>query len=146
MVAGVARIQFALKFVMFHILFVTVVSKYLNLRIFSKHLLVIFMLCFCYAFWYGNINIYLVSYVFISKSWRPRGWSSSPGKVKHFSFPIVSRLVLESSKPPIQWVTRASSPVVKLPNREAKHLPPTSEEVKKIWIYTSPPPQYIFMA
>jgi hypothetical protein len=31
------------------------------------------------------------------------------------------------------------------PRRESDHLPPTSAEVKKIWIYTSAPP-YAFMA
>jgi hypothetical protein len=34
---------------------------------------------------------------------------------------------------------------VKRPGHEADHLPPTSAEVKKMWIYTSTPP-YAFMA
>jgi hypothetical protein len=34
---------------------------------------------------------------------------------------------------------------VKRPGREAEHSPPTSAEVKKMWIYTSTPP-YAFMA
>jgi hypothetical protein len=34
---------------------------------------------------------------------------------------------------------------VKRPGREADHSPPTSAEVKKMWIYTSTPP-YAFMA
>jgi hypothetical protein len=34
---------------------------------------------------------------------------------------------------------------VKRPRREADHSPPTSAEVKKTWIYTSPP-LYAFMA
>jgi hypothetical protein len=34
---------------------------------------------------------------------------------------------------------------VKWPEREADRAPPTSAEVKKIWIYTSTP-QYVFMA
>jgi hypothetical protein len=34
---------------------------------------------------------------------------------------------------------------VKRPVREAEHSPPTSAEVKKIWAYTSTPPN-VFMA
>jgi hypothetical protein len=33
---------------------------------------------------------------------------------------------------------------VKRPGREADHSPPTSTEVKKMWVYTSTPP-YVFM-
>jgi hypothetical protein len=36
-------------------------------------------------------------------------------------------------------------PGVKRPGREAHHLPPTSAEVKKTWIYTATLP-YVFMA
>jgi hypothetical protein len=36
-------------------------------------------------------------------------------------------------------------PGVKRQGREADHSPPTSAEVKKMWIYTSTPP-YVFMA
>jgi hypothetical protein len=39
---------------------------------------------------------------------------------------------------------RGSFPGVKRPRREADHSPPTSAEVKKIWIYISTPP-YAFM-
>jgi hypothetical protein len=42
-------------------------------------------------------------------------------------------------------VPGALSPRVKRPRREADHLPPTSAEVKKTWMYTSNPP-YVFMA
>jgi hypothetical protein len=45
-----------------------------------------------------------------------------------------------STQPPIQWV-----PGVKRQGREADHSPPTSAEVKKMWIYASTPP-YAFMA
>jgi hypothetical protein len=55
-----------------------------------------------------------------------------------------SRLALGSTQPPIQWVPGALSPGVKRPGREADHSPPTSAEVKKMWIYTSTPP-YTFM-
>jgi hypothetical protein len=41
--------------------------------------------------------------------------------------------------------TGGSFPAVKRPGREADHSPPTSAEVKKMWIYTSTPP-YAFMA
>jgi hypothetical protein len=41
--------------------------------------------------------------------------------------------------------TGGSFPGVKRPVREADHSPPTSAEVKKMWIYTSTPP-YAFMA
>jgi hypothetical protein len=41
--------------------------------------------------------------------------------------------------------TGGSFPGVKQQGREADHSPPTSAEVKKIWIYTSTPP-YVFMA
>jgi hypothetical protein len=44
-----------------------------------------------------------------------------------------------------QCVSRALSSGVKRLGCEADHSPPTSAEVKKIWIYTSTPP-YAFMA
>jgi hypothetical protein len=42
--------------------------------------------------------------------------------------------------PHIQRVPGALSPVVKGPGREAEHSPPTSTDVKKMWLYTSTPP------
>jgi hypothetical protein len=68
------------------------------------------------------------------------GGSSSPGRVKNFHFSIASRPALGSTQPPLKWV-----PGVKREGREADHSPPTSAEVKKMWIYTSTPP-YVFMA
>jgi hypothetical protein len=65
----------------------------------------------------------------------------SPNMVKKFLFSTSSRLALES----IQWVPEALSPEVKRPGREADHSPPTSAKVKKMWIYTSSPPE-AFMA
>jgi hypothetical protein len=41
--------------------------------------------------------------------------------------------------------TGSSFPGVKWPGRKADHSPPTSAEVKKIWIYTSTTP-YAFIA
>jgi hypothetical protein len=76
---------------------------------------------------------------------RPRDRSSSPGRVKNFVFSASSRPVLGPTQPPIQWVQWALSLEVKRPGREADHLPPTSAEVQKTWIYTSTPP-YAFMA
>jgi hypothetical protein len=73
----------------------------------------------------------------------PRGWSSSSCRGKNCLFSISSRLVLGHTHPPIQWVPWA--PGVKQPGRKADHLPPTSAEVKKTWIYTSNPP-YALMA
>jgi hypothetical protein len=42
--------------------------------------------------------------------------------------------------------TWGSFPEVKRQGREADHLPPTSAEVKKMWIYTSTAAPYVFMA
>jgi hypothetical protein len=47
--------------------------------------------------------------------------------------------------PPIQWVTVALSTGLKRLGRESDHSPPTSAEVKKMWIYTSTPP-YTFIS
>jgi hypothetical protein len=68
------------------------------------------------------------------------GGSWSPGRVKNFHFSISSRSALGSTQPPTKWV-----PGVKRQGREADHSPPTSAEVKKVWIYTSTP-LYVFMA
>jgi hypothetical protein len=59
----------------------------------------------------------------------------SPGRV-NFLFPMSSRPTLGSTQPPIQWVPGTPSLGVKRPERKAEHSPPTSAEVKKIWIYT----------
>jgi hypothetical protein len=64
--------------------------------------------------------------------------------------PIGSRIFSSPSRPdrlwgPIQRVPGALSPGVKRPGHEADHSPPTSAEVKKMWIYTSTP-TYAFMA
>jgi hypothetical protein len=75
---------------------------------------------------------------------RPRGRSSSPGRVKYFLFSKSSRAGLGSTQPSIHWVPGALYPGVKSPGREADYLPPASAEVKKMWIYTATPP-YAFM-
>jgi hypothetical protein len=76
-----------------------------------------------------------------TKLWagRPRSRSSSPSRVKNFLFSKSSTPALSSTQPPIQWVPGALSPGVKWPGREVDHSPPTSAEVKKLWIYTSTP-------
>jgi hypothetical protein len=59
------------------------------------------------------------------------GGRSSPGRIKNFYVSISSRPALGSAQPFIKWV-----PGVKRQGREADHSPPTSAEVKKMWIYT----------
>jgi hypothetical protein len=61
----------------------------------------------------------------------------SPGGGKNFHFSMF-RPALGPTQPPIQWVPEIISSGVKLPGREAHHLPPTSVE-------KSTPP-YVFMA
>jgi hypothetical protein len=53
---------------------------------------------------------------------------------------MLSKPALGSTKPPIQWIPEALSQGVKRPGREADHSSPASAEVKKIWVYTSTPP------
>jgi hypothetical protein len=64
---------------------------------------------------------------------------------EEFSLPMSSRLVLESTQPPVQRIPGAFSPGLKEQRREADHSPPTIAEVKKTWVYTSTSP-YAFMA
>jgi hypothetical protein len=100
-----------------------------------------------------NYYILLVHYTIQVRSrdsdWLPagqrRGRSSTPGKIKKFLFSTSSRPALGSTQTPFQWVPGALSPRVKRPVREAGHSPSISDEVKKMWIYTSIPP-YVFMA
>jgi hypothetical protein len=63
---------------------------------------------------------------------RPRGLSSSPGRVKNYLFSALSRPVLGPTQPSIQWVLGALFPGVKRQGREADRSPPTSAEVKKM--------------
>jgi hypothetical protein len=68
-----------------------------------------------------------------------------PVESRIFSSPDRPDRLLRSTQPPIQWVPGALSPGVKRPGRGVDHSPPTSAEVKKMWIYTSTP-TYAFMA
>jgi hypothetical protein len=92
----------------------------------------------------GSLQIYyyvsLCRYSYWLRAGRPRGRSSSPGRVKNFLFSTSSRPALGPIQPPIQWAPGALSPGVKRQGREDDHSPPTSAEVKKMWIYTSTPP------
>jgi hypothetical protein len=76
---------------------------------------------------------------------RPRGRSSSPGRMNNFLFSTSSGPALVSTKPAIQWVPGALSLGVKRPGREADHSPSSSAEVSKMWLCTSTSP-HAFMA
>jgi hypothetical protein len=54
---------------------------------------------------------------------RPRGRSSSLGRVKNFHLFMSSRPALGPTQPPIQWVQGALSLGVKQQGLEADHLP-----------------------
>jgi len=56
-----------------------------------------------------------------------------------FLFTTVSRMALEPTHPPIQWVPRVLSAEVKRPGREADNSHPSNAEVNA-WSYTSTPP------
>jgi hypothetical protein len=79
------------------------------------------------------------SVVGIATTGTPRGRSSSPGRVKNFIFSKSSRPALRFTQSLIQWVPGALYSGVKRPGREVDHSPPTSAEVKKMWVYTSTP-------
>jgi hypothetical protein len=76
---------------------------------------------------------------------RPSVRNSSPSKVKNFLFSTSSTQALVPIQSAIECIQGALSPGVKRQGREVEHSPPTSAEVKKMWIYTSTPP-YVFMA
>jgi hypothetical protein len=67
---------------------------------------------------------------------RPRGWSSSPGRVKNFLFSTSSRPALGPTQPPIQWVAWALSLVVKRQGRKADHSPICLYGVVLNWLST----------
>jgi hypothetical protein len=57
-----------------------------------------------------------------------------------FLFSSSSRPILGFTQPPIQSVTGDLSTEVKRRRRESDHSPPTSAEIKKMWLYISIPP------
>jgi hypothetical protein len=67
----------------------------------------------------------------------------NPDKVKNFLFSKSSIPAPGATQPLIQWIPETFSLGVKQSGPEADHSPPSSAEVKKIWIYRSVPP---FMA
>jgi hypothetical protein len=73
------------------------------------------------------------------------GGSSSAGRVKNMS--LLHIVQTGSGVHPTSYKigTGGTFPGVKRQGREADHSPPTSAEVKKMWIYASTPP-YVFMA
>jgi hypothetical protein len=74
---------------------------------------------------------------------RPRGRSSSLGRVKNFLHVVQTGSGVHPTSYPMG--TGALSLGVERPVREADHLPPTSAEFKNMWTYTSTP-TYAFMA
>jgi hypothetical protein len=97
----------------------------------------------CEEYWLLEYGAeYFDRYLCFGRSLRagwPRGQSSSPSGVKIFLFSRSSSPLLRSTQPPIQWVPGALSPGVKRPGREVEHSPPSSAEIKRMWIYTSTP-------
>jgi hypothetical protein len=71
--------------------------------------------------------------------------SSSPAGGKNFHFSMSTRPALGVHPASYPIGTGGSFPGVKRPGPEADKSPPTSTEIKKIWICTSTPP-YDFMA
>jgi hypothetical protein len=55
------------------------------------------------------------------------------------SSPPLSRLALEPTQRPIEWIPGALSPEAKRPEYGVDHSPPSNAEVKKAWSYTSTP-------
>jgi hypothetical protein len=62
-----------------------------------------------------------------------------------FLLAIMSRLALEPTQPPIQWIQGALCPIVKQLSHETDNSPASSAEVKTVWSSTSTHPR-IFVA
>jgi hypothetical protein len=60
--------------------------------------------------------------------------------IKNFRFSTSSCPAQELTQPPYAMGIGCSLLEVKWPGREADHSPPTSAEVKKMWIHTTTPP------
>jgi len=68
----------------------------------------------------------------------------SVAMMRFFLFATASRPVLESTQPPLQWVSGVFTRGVKRAGRETDHSPPSSAEVKNAWSYISTPPIYLY--
>jgi hypothetical protein len=77
--------------------------------------------------------------------WMTKGSEFESQWGKNFLFSKLTRLILVSIEPPIQWILGDFSREVKRPRREADQSPPASAEVTKMWIYISTSP-HVFMA
>jgi hypothetical protein len=73
------------------------------------------------------------------------GGSSSPSRIKKFSLLHIVQTGSGVHSTSYKMDTGGSFPGVKRQGLEADHSPPTSAEVKKMWIYTSTL-LYVFMA
>jgi len=60
-----------------------------------------------------------------------------------FLFTTASRMNLEPTQPPVQWVLGPLSLGVKWLGCEADHSPLSSAEAKNAWSYTSAPPVHL---
>jgi hypothetical protein len=85
----------------------------------------------------GKTSFYTLGSEVGIRAGRPKGRSSSSDRAKNFLFSTSSRPALGPTQHPIAGI--------KQKGREAEHSTPASDEVKKMWIYTSTSP-YAFMA
>jgi hypothetical protein len=109
------------------------------------------------SFRVSHILYFLLLYIFLSSSSvELRDGNSSVGLVTRLQagqpgfhsrqrqrlllFATASRLAPGPTQPPIQWVPKALSPVVKLPLSEADHSLPSAAAVKNVWSYIYTPP------
>jgi hypothetical protein len=77
----------------------------------------------------GAYIVILLQYKNIKKTlWSTLKWL--PAGAGNFLFTTVSRIALEPTQPPIQWLPGALSLRVKRPGCEADHSPPSRAEVK----------------
>jgi hypothetical protein len=62
-----------------------------------------------------------------------------------FTFATASRMAMETTQPPVLWVSGAVSPKIERPGLLAYHSPPSNVKVKNAWSYISLPP-YVFVS
>jgi hypothetical protein len=94
-----------------------------------------------------------VTFLIISATKNTRSWEVDDRRVG-VRVPVGSRIFSLPRRPDRLWgapsllsngYCRVFRPGVKRPGHEADHSPPTTAEVKKMWLYTSTPP-YFFLA